>query len=484
MLQLARRSNAVSERIPVWRMRVFCQVFALILLFFLVTPDGAGAWTVFGDKLVGRGPLIESEYKLFGRTLSPSLDLNGTGRFNYIGGRIDAENSFIFAPQLNLDMNLQLTARDRIHALFRPFDHGVSGPPGRPGRATQWRAKRGRGQRKSTAHKLDFEPDRIWFEIEPFTWLSPQDRVPLDILVAGGRIPLVFHNQYWMNEDVLGFAVSKNNIYVPALSNLNVIMFGAFEEMNRFQDAQVAGIGAFIDYKGYFVEATFAYAFDKTIRNDRFFSGISVTKQVGLTGFALRVLLNEDDGVQGGPDLGALFVVESETPIFLDEALGGAGRLYVNAFYGTRNYAPLGAGNVGRQGFLFRPDRSIQVPTLIPRGTDSGGGVVGFVFNAEGDVTVTPEVGFVRDERRRSRTGRRTAGNLEQIGLGLRIQGTLAKFLIPGSTFPWFAADFGKIEERLEAGLYGLQLRTTWYNIIPTAGQTQHALRIELLYDF
>ena len=68
--------------------------------------------------------------------------------------------------------------------------------------------------------------------------------------------------------------------------------------------------------------------------------------------------------------------------------------------------------------------------------------------------------------------------------LGLRVQGTLAKFLIPGSTFPWFAADFGKIEERLEAGLYGLQLRTTWYNIIPTAGQTQHALRIELLYDF
>jgi len=99
-------------------------------------------------------------------------------------------------------------------------------------------------------------------------------------------------------------------------------------------------------------------------------------------------------------------------------------------------------------------------------------------------VTVTPELGFLRDERRRSRTGRRTAGNLEQIGLGLRVQAGLARLLLSGRTFPWYNADYDKIDQRLAALLYGAQLRTTWTNIIPTSGQSEHAFRVELLYDF
>jgi len=461
-----------SKRFPVSlasgrSIQVSCQIFALILLFCLLSADGGEAFTVFGDKLVGKGPVSASKVTLFGRPLSPALDLNGTARLNFIGGRIDAENIAAFAPQLALDVNLQLTARDRIHLLIRPFDHGVSGAPARPSRATQWRSD-GQGQ-----WKLDFEPDRAWLEIEPFTWLSSEDRVPLDILLAGGRIPLSFHNQYWLNEDVLGFAVSKNNIYFPVLSNLNVIMFGAFDELNAFDNAKVAGLGIFIDYKGYFVETTFAYAFDHTVRDDRFFAGVSVSKSLGLSGVAFRVLLNQADGVQKGPDLGALFVIEFERRLFF-EGLGGEARLYANTFYGTRNWATLGGGSMGRQGFLFQPDRSVSVPTLISRGTDSGGAAVGLIFRAERDVTVTPEVGFVRDER----------DNLTQIGLGLRGQINLSRLLILGSTFPWWAADFDKVEKRLETALYGLQLRATLYNIIPTAGQNQHGFRVELLYDF
>ena len=116
----------------------------------------------------------------------------------------------------------------------------------------------------------------------------------------------------------------------------------------------------------------------------------------------------------------------------------------------------------------------MSVPTLIARGTDSGGAAVGLIFRAERDVTVTPEVGFVRDER----------DNLTQIGVGLRAQINLSRLLILGSTFPWWKADFDKVEKRLVTGLYGLQLRTTLYNIIPTAGQNEHGFRVELLYDF
>ncbi len=481
MMVQRRRQPSVDRS----KTRTFCQLLALAFIFWLTNPSQVGAWpwTVCGDELLGIGPIGKSDAALFGKTFKPTCNINGTFRANYVGGRINGDNTIAFAPSLNLDLDIILTATERFHFLFRPFDHGVSGAPARPDRATQWRSRPPSGEKKTLRH-FDFEPDRAWFEMQPLTWIFPDDRYPLDFTIAGGRIPLAFHNNYWMNDDVLGFAISKNNIYLPLLQNLNVIAFGAFDEMNRFQDAQVAGIGAFIDYRGYFVEMTFAYAFDRTIRNDRFFSGISVTKQVGLTGVALRFLLNEDDGVQKGPDLGALFVFESETRLFHEIFYGGEARLYANGFYSTRNWAPLTGGNVARQGFLFQTDRSLTIPSLLNRGIDSGGFAVGMIFNPEGTVTVTPEAGFLRDERKRSRSGKDTAGNLEQIGLGLRVQAGLARLLLSGRTFPWYSADFDKIDERLSDLLYGLQIRTTWYNIIPTSGQSEHAFRVELLYDF
>ncbi len=480
MVRHRRKPSADSKKA-----RTFCQVLVLAIMVFLTLPSQLGAWpwTVCGDELLGIGPLGKSDASLFGKTFKPTCNINGTFRTNYVGGRINGDNTIAFAPSLDLDLDIILTATERFHFLFRPFDHGVSGAPARPNRATQWRPRPPSGERKTLSH-YDFEPDRAWFEMQPLTWIFPDDRYPLDFTVAGGRIPLAFHNNYWMNEDVLGFAVSKNNIYLPPLQNLNIITFGAFDELNNFDDASFAGIGAFIDYKGYFIETTFAYVWDDTAANDRFFSGVSVTKQFGLTGFALRFLLNEDDGVSGGADLGALFAIETETRLFNDLFYAGEARLYANTFYATRNWESIGGGNVARQGFLFQTDRSITVPSLLNRGIDSGGLAVGMIFNPEGTVTVTPEAGFLRDERKRSRSGKDTAGNLEQIGLGLRIQADLARLFLRGRIDPWYDADFDKIEERLSDYLYGLQLRTTWINIIPTSGQSEHAFRVELLYDF
>lgn len=468
------------------RTRVLLRLLVLSFFFCLASPSlvGAWPWTICGDKLLGIGPLGKSDLSLFGKTLKPACDINGTFRLNYIGGRIDAENTHIFAPALDLDLNLILTATERFHLLFRPFDNGVSGAPARPSRSTQFRAKRGQGQKKNVTTKLDFRPDRAWFEMQPLTWFFPEDEVPLDINIAGGRIPLAFHNNYWMNDDVLGFSMSQNNLYLPPLSNLNVIIFGAFDEINRFDNANIGGIGAFIDYRGYFVEVTFAYVFDNTKADNRFFTGISITKQLGLTGAALRILLNEDNGVQGGPDLGALFVIETETRVFSEHLYAGEIRLYINMFYAMENWAPLTGGNVARQGFLFQTDRSIPIAALENRGVNSGGWVLGVIFNPEGDFTVTPEFGFLRDERPRLRGGRRAAGDLEQVGLGLRVQAGLAKFLLAGSTYPWYDADYDKIEQRLNALLYGAQVRTTWAQILPTAGETEHTFRFELIYDF
>ena len=466
--------------------KTFCRLFTLAFILCLTNPGQSWAWplTLCGDKLLGIGPLKKSDARLFGKTLKFTCNINGTFRTNFVGGRINGQDSVAIAPSLDLDLDISLTDTERFHFLFRPFDKGVSGAPARPDLATQWRPTPPEGEDK-TLRNYDFEPDRAWFEMQPLTWLSPDDRHPLDFNLAGGRIPLLFHNNYWWNEDVLGFAISKNNIYLPPLSNLNIIAIGAFDELNNFDDASIAGIAALIDYKGYFFEGTFAYVWDNTEARDRFFSGVSVTKQVGLTGVSLRFLLNQSDGVQGGGDLGALFVIETETRLFSDYLYAGEARLYANSFYATRNWQSIGGGNVARQGFLLQTDRSITIPALVNRGIDSGGVVMGVIFNPEGTVTVAPEIAFLRDDSaRRTDSSGQPAGDLEQFGLGLRIQADLARLLLPGRIDPWYDADYEKIDKRLSRYLYGLQLRTTLYNIFPTAGQSDHAFRVEILYDF
>ncbi len=80
--------------------RTFCQLLALAFIFWLTNPSQVGAWpwTVCGDELLGIGPIGESDATLFGKTFKPTCNINGTFRMNYLGGRIDGENSVVFPP--------------------------------------------------------------------------------------------------------------------------------------------------------------------------------------------------------------------------------------------------------------------------------------------------------------------------------------------------------------------------------------------------
>lgn len=397
----------------------------LIVGCAMLTGTEAAAFTIFGDTFLEPGEVRTTEATIFGRPLRPRLDLNGFFRTQFVVARLDGETRTVIAPQAVFEVNLQLTATERIHAQFRPLDMGPD--------------EGARGASKWIIHPDDrwidnsnAEPERIWFEGQLLDWLGGEG-APLDITLAGGIIPVAFQNLYWLREDAVGFAVSKNNIYTTSFANLNLIMFGLLGRIeDPFQDRIWGGAG-FVDVGGYFLEATFGYAQDtRGFGLSRPSGGLSVTRQLGITALAVRGLASGGNDREGA---GGLFVLESETEF-------GFGNLYVNGFYGTDNWAPLSGGDVRRIGNLFTPNPQVRFPTLTNRGTDSGGGAVGVIFNPGGTVTVTPEFGFLIDGSSR---------DIDQLGGAVLLQADVASLLYPGNSAE-------AIERR--KGLYGLLLQT------------------------
>ncbi len=385
----------------------------------------AAALTIFGDTFLEPGEVRTTEATIFGRPLRPRLDLNGFFRTQFVVAKLDGETRTVIAPQAVFEVNLQLTATERIHAQFRPLDMGSD--EGARG-ASKWIIT----PDNRWIDNSNAEPERLWFEGQMLDWLGGEG-APLDITLAGGILPLAFQNLYWLREDAVGFAVSKNNISPTPFSNLNLIVFGLFDKIEApFQDRIIGGAG-FIDVGGYFLEATFAYAQDtSSFGLSRPSGGLSVTRQFGITSLAVRGLASGGNGQEGA---GGLFVLESETEF-------GFGNLYANVFYGTDDWAPLSGGDVRRIGNLFTPNPQVRFPTLTNRGTDSYGGAVGVIFNPGGTVTVTPEFGFLID---------RSPRDIDQVGGAVLLQADVASLLYPGNSA-------AAIQRR--KGLYGLLLQT------------------------
>lgn len=442
--------------------------WALVLAMALI-PEVAGAITLLGSPpTLSPGQVKSLPFTLFGEQVTPRLDLNGSIRYQTLGMRLDDEAVGLMVPELNLDFNLQLTATQRVHALFRPLE---------------------RGFRKPTFHQFapentgwtvqaSGEPARLWYEGQPLNWLTPRDEFPLDISVAGGRLPLAFHNEIWFNNTFDGLAISKNNIQVATVSNLNLIYFltrgqtqGGLTAVERREARKnVMGLVGFVDWLEYYWQLSWARSYDNERTAafpedlDRDFWGLSITRTFGFAGLALRAL---GSSASASRDAGALFVLEAEK-----ELLGVRG--YATVFGGTEDWLPVSqeGSALARLGVLFTFDRLTPFPGLTPRGADSMGGVLGVIFNPRGTVTVTPEVGWLIDT---------SSQHDDQVGAAVLIQADVAKLLIPGETLE---------ATRRRGLLYGLLARVTGIAVHHrNAGPARdtrddYGGRLELVYKF
>ena len=389
-------------------------------------PVGNGI-TIFGDKNPARPQLLAyGDFRL------------GTGYND--NGKFDTAN---MAARLNLDLDLRLTATERIHAFLRPLDRS------KVGRFT--RVEFGGNQRDRFGdHEilLDVTPETLFFEgdLGQIAAGITDEYNRYDVPVSFGLMPMVLQNGIWMDDAILGGALT-----IPALnsrrldiSNMDITFFGGADRVTtrsqlkgRLQDdhgANIYGTAIFIETRGMYIEAGYGYTDDTRNAFATDFSYHNLTAAVtrryfGKVSNSLRVIynFNQDPGPGFAKTAdGWLLLMEnswiSHKPLTLVP--------YANFFVGSKKPQSLardfGAGGVLRNtGINFDTDGLNGFPKLDDTANDTYGGALGIEYLFSLNQQVVLEVAALNPLGRDNEVGRVAKGS--QGAVGARYQRPLTK---------------------------------------------------------
>ncbi|MGH9423652.1 MAG: hypothetical protein ACRD3J_27000, partial [Thermoanaerobaculia bacterium] len=162
------------------------------------------------------------------------------------------------AARLNLDMDLQLTPTERIHAFTRPFDKN--------GSFTRYLI--GGGVKDKFVHDLDFNIDTLFFEGDLGAmaqgWSGKTNLV--DLPIALGRVPIVTQNGVWIEDafDGAAFSITAKNNPTLDISNMDFTFFAGFNKVLTAadpgdKDARLFGFAGFADLLRGYVEYGYGY---------------------------------------------------------------------------------------------------------------------------------------------------------------------------------------------------------------------------------
>lgn len=319
---------------------------------------------------------------LFGKTnlLFPHFYVYGDYRTGVGVNRNQAGNARSWAHRLNLDMDLGLTATERIHGFMGPLD------------------KNNQFTRLDFSDNTEFETvtdvkfDTLYFEGDAGAIAGGLGGIdsPFDLPFTFGLVPLLYQNGIWMEDAVLGGAVAIPARHSRALhwSNFDATFFAVGDQLtsDAFQGsnsaAEALGTAWFIDaYDGY-IELDYAYVHDD-VGTQRSYNNFAVA-------FTRRYLMRLSNSVRFltnfGQDLpeaqrtadGYLFIVEnsliSDSPnTFVP---------YCNCWYGSGRPQSVaraaGSGGILRNtGINFETDGLTGYPTLDPTAANTYGAALG-----------------------------------------------------------------------------------------------------------
>ncbi len=386
---------------------------------------------------LGEGiPLLGEKNRIFPQLLAYG-DFRTAVAYNDNQGRDIAQ----VAARLNLDVDLKLTATERIHAFFRPIDQG----------AVFTRYEFGGGDRDETA-----DPD-IRTRLDPVTIFFEGD---LGALMAGltdeykaydrpftfGRVPLLMQNGVWLEDAFVGgaFAIPAKNSPRFDISNFDITVFAGLDEItsNAFinnngkradHDAKMIGIAGFFEFNEGYMETGYAYLHDgDTSNGDHAYHNFTFafTKRYwGKVSNSFRVIANvgqdPGDGFRETAD-GVLFL--SENSLITSKPLTVIP--YANFWAGfgkTQSVARAGAAeNILRNtGLNFESDQLTGFPTLDATAVDTVGGAIGLqnLFNLDKQLVV--ELAAVIPHSDKAGVAQEV-----QVGAGVRYQKPLSKSVI------------------------------------------------------
>jgi hypothetical protein len=309
------------------------------------------------------------------------LRIGGAYYDNGIANSSGETDASALAVRLNLDMDLALTATERIHAFVRPLDQN--------GSFTRFQFSG--GEEQDFVDELDFKLDTLFFEgdIGYIRQGLTGKRASNDMPIAFGRVPLFTQNGIWLDDafDGVAFGITARNLPQYDISNTDLTFFAGFDKVTTAADpgdnTKVLGLAGFADaWKGY---AEYGYGYVAADNDDLSYHNVTAAfsrryRPTSTIGLSNSVRLIGNIGQQGSVKTadGLLVLVENSfhrsDPGFLVP--------YLNLFAGFNSPQPLarnadGGGVLKNTGINFESDGLTGYPTLDARASDSWGFAAG-----------------------------------------------------------------------------------------------------------
>lgn len=370
----------------------------------------------FGQELYTEGPLNQS-YDLIGRKnlVSPQFYVSGDWRLVAADNYAGAQHVGQIASRLNLDMDLKLTATERVHMLLRPLD--------RNGAFTNYQFS---GSNDKTVHHftndLNIDPSTFFFEgdLGSITAGLQDQYVSYDLPFTFGLIPLVLQNGIWMDDAFNGAAFAIPSLHSSDLliSNMDITFFGAKNKVTTAaikngaefsEGVQILGATTYLETHEGYLEVGYGRVLDQTNRGLSYNNmAVSWTKRYGgWLSNSIRFIYNEGQQPTKGARTANGYVVLVENSLIT--SLPSTLIPYANLFFGNDHPQSLardaGAGGILKNtGLSFETDGLTGFPKLDDTANNTYGGALGVEYLFDLNKQIVVEVATVQTNGLASQT--------------------------------------------------------------------------------
>jgi hypothetical protein len=333
-------------------------------------------------------------------------DLRVAGAY-YDNGVADANGETeqaVIAARLNLDIDLALTATERIHAFVRPLD--------KDGSFTRYQIRG--GDEDEFIDELDFDLETLFFEgdLGAISQGLTGRAKSLDLPIALGRVPLFTQNGIWLNDafDGMAFGITAKNSPALDVSNYDLTFFAGFNGVttnavpDSDDDARVFGLAGFADAREGYLE--FGYGYVDSDDEDLSYHNLTAAftrRYGGRLANSIRLIGNLGQDATTKTADGLVLLLESSlVPRRPVNAIPSPINLvpYFNLFAGFDSPQALAraagtGGLLANTGINFESDGLTGYPTLDASANDSYGGALGVEYLFELDRQIVLEMATV-----------------------------------------------------------------------------------------
>jgi len=344
------------------------------------------------DNFLGAGPIPHHpnhRWPKCGYHWDPRLVLYGAYELIGTAFEADDERHDLLGHQLLLDLDFRVTDTDRLHVHWRPLGENNTG-------GSFYRLNDPEGYDDNSTGI----PQRYWVEFEVasvFGGFIHDQFKARDYHVVLGKVPFAAHNRLLINDEILGFIVSKNTIFLGNLSNLNIQAVVALDDVDAYTDssANLYMLHANADYYHTLWELTYGYVQHGNQSDlDAQYLAASATKLCGPHTFAGRAMFRMASEAAGGG--GQLFVLEYNRHWLHTHGFCGVEKsvFYATAFRSTNGWQSISGGNFDRVRTAFAVDPLI--PLAAARApSDNVGMAIGWqLFRHHEDESLLPELAY------------------------------------------------------------------------------------------